>query len=117
VGLRSGVELAEVSGKTAIFTDGSTLEDVDLILFATGYHQMWDYVQPLLGGAASHIDKVYGRRPSDGEYANTWGPSQQRGLWFAAGFVGMARFWSKFPTLWIKADQEGLIPEDWTPSS
>jgi hypothetical protein len=24
----------------------------------------------------------------------------------------MARFWSKFPTLWIKADQEGLIPKD-----
>lgn len=117
VKLKSGVELAEVSGKTAIFTDGSTLEDVDLILFATGYHQMWDYVKPLLGGAADHIDKVYGRRPSDGEYANTWGPSQQRGLWFAAGFVGMARFWSKFPTLWIKADHEGLIPDDWTPSS
>ncbi len=109
VKLKSGVELAEVRGNTAVFTDGDTLEGVDLILFATGYHQLWDYVKPLLGGAAAKIDKVYGRAP-DGEYANTWRPTSQPGLWFATGFVGMARFHSKFPTLAIKAMEEGLTP-------
>jgi putative flavoprotein involved in K+ transport len=109
VKLKSGVELAEVRGNTAIFTDASTVEGVDLILFATGYHQLWDYVKPLLGGAAANIDKVYGRAP-DGEYANTWRPTSQPGLWFATGFVGMARFHSKFTTLAIKAMEEGLTP-------
>ena len=107
--LKSGVELVEVQGSTLIFTDGSKMEDVDLILFATGYHQFWDYLKPLLGGAAAKIDKVYGRA-ADGEYANTWRPTSQPGLWFVTGFVGMARFHSKFPTLAIKAMEEGLTP-------
>jgi hypothetical protein len=109
VKLKSGVELAEVQGSTAIFTDGSTLEDVDLILFATGYHQLWDYIKPTLGKAAEKIDKVYGRAP-DGEYANAWRPTAQPGLWFVTGFVGMARFHSKFMTLAIKAMEEGITP-------
>lgn len=106
--LKSGVELAEVKGNTVVFTDGSELE-VDVILFATGYEQLWEYFRPKLGAAAEKIDKVYGRAP-DGEYANTWRPSQQPGLWFGAGFVGMARFHSKFMTLAIKAMEEGLTP-------
>lgn len=111
VKLKSGVELAEVQGSTAIFTDGSTLDDVDLILFATGYHQLWDHIKPALGGAADKIDKVYGRA-EDGEYANCWRPTAQPGLWFVTGFLGMARFHSKFMTLAIKAMEEGITPVD-----
>jgi len=109
VHLKSGVELAEVQGSTAIFTDGSTLDDVDLILFATGYLQLWDHIKPTLGKAAEKIDKVYGRAP-DGEYANAWRPTAQPGLWFVTGFVGMARFHSKFMTLAIKAMEEDITP-------
>lgn len=109
VNLKSGVELAEVEGNTAIFTDGSRLEDVDLILFATGYHQLWDHIRPTLGKAAEKIGKVYGRA-ADGEYANAWRPTAQPGLWFVTGFLGMARFHSKFMTLLIKAMEEGIAP-------
>jgi hypothetical protein len=109
VQLKSGVELAEVHGSTAIFSDGSRMEDVDLILFATGYHQLWDHIKPTLGKAAEKIDKVYGRA-ADGEYANAWRPTSQPGLWFVTGFVGMARFHSKFMTLLIKAMEEGIAP-------
>jgi cation diffusion facilitator CzcD-associated flavoprotein CzcO len=111
VKLKSGVELAEVDGSTAIFTDGSKLEDVDLMLFATGYHQLWDHIKPTLGGAADKIDKVYGRA-DDGEYASCWRPTAQPGLWFVTGFLGMARFHSKFMTLAIKAMEEGITPID-----
>ncbi len=108
--LKTGVELAEVRGKTAIFSDGSELE-VDVILFATGYHQLWDYMKPALGEAAAKIDKVYGRA-EDGEYANVWRRSAQPGLWFGTGFVGMCRFHSKFMCLLIKAIEEGIAPVD-----
>jgi hypothetical protein len=110
VKLKSGVELAEVKDHSVVFTDGSEV-DADLILFATGYEQLWDHIRPTLGGAAGDITKVYGRA-EDGEYANVWRRSAQPGLWFGTGFVGMARFHSKFMTLLIKAIEEGIAPVD-----
>jgi cation diffusion facilitator CzcD-associated flavoprotein CzcO len=110
VKLKSGVELAEVKEQSVVFTDGSEI-DADLILFATGYEQLWDHIRPALGPAAEKIAKVYGRA-EDGEYANVWRPSAQPGLWFGTGFVGMARFHSKFMTLLIKAIEEGIAPVD-----
>lgn len=107
--LKSGVELSEVRGNTAIFSDGTKLENLDLIVFATGFHQLWEHIKPALGKAAEKIDKVYGRA-DDGEYANCWRPTPQPGLWFVTGFVGMARFHSKFIALAIKAMEEGLTP-------
>lgn len=110
VKLKSGVELTELRDHTAIFSDGSEIE-VDLVLFATGYEQLWDHIRSSLGGAAEAVAKVYGRA-EDGEYANAWRRSAQPGLWFVTGFVGMARFHSKFMTLLIKAIEEGIAPVD-----
>jgi cation diffusion facilitator CzcD-associated flavoprotein CzcO len=109
--LKQGVEVAAIDGSTVVFTDGSEMRDVDLILFATGYHQFWGHIKPTLGHVASKIDKAYGRA-ADGEYANTWRRSAQPGLWFATGFIRMTRFYSAFTALLIKAIEEGLEPID-----
>jgi len=111
VHLKHGVEVAEIRGSTVIFTDGSEMPDVDLILFATGYHQFWGHIKPTLGPAAAKVDKAYGRA-ADGEYANTWRRSAQPGLWFATGFIRMARFYSQFTALLIKAIEQGIEPVD-----
>jgi putative flavoprotein involved in K+ transport len=111
VHLKQGVELAEVKdGNTVVFSDGSELE-VDLIVFATGYEQFWNHIRPALGTAAARIDKAYGRA-ADNEYANTWRRSAQPGLWFGTGFIRMARFYTTFMALLIKAIEEGLEPMD-----
>jgi cation diffusion facilitator CzcD-associated flavoprotein CzcO len=110
VHLKQGVEVAEVNGSTVTFTDGSQL-DVDLIVFATGYHQFWGHIKPALGPVADKIDKAYGRA-ADGEYANTWRRSAQPGLWFGTGFIRMARFYSRFMALLIKAIETGIEPVD-----
>lgn len=111
VHLEQGVEVAEIRGGTVVFTDGTEMEDVDLILFATGYHQFWGHIKPTLGAAAAKVDKAYGRA-ADGEYADTWRRSAQPGLWFATGFIRMARFYSQFTALLIKAIEEGIEPVD-----
>jgi hypothetical protein len=111
VGLKQGVEVSEiVDGDTVVFSDGTTMR-VDLIVFATGYHQFWGHMAPLLGSAAAKIDKAYGRA-ADGEYANTWRRSAQPGLWFATGFIRIARFYSSFTAMLIKAIEEGIEPID-----
>jgi cation diffusion facilitator CzcD-associated flavoprotein CzcO len=111
VHLKQGVELAEVrNGNTVVFSDGSELE-VDLIVFATGYEQFWNHIRPSLGTAAARIDKAYGRA-ADNEYANTWRRSAQPGLWFGTGFIRMARFYTTFMAVLIKAIEEGIEPVD-----
>lgn len=112
VRLKQGVEVAEIKdGTTVVFTDGSEMHDVELIVFATGYHQFWGHLKPVLGSAAAKIDKAYGRA-ADGEYANTWRRSAQPGLWFGTGFIRMARFYTRFTALLIKAIEEGIEPMD-----
>ncbi|NUU21390.1 MAG: NAD(P)/FAD-dependent oxidoreductase [Streptomycetaceae bacterium] len=109
--LKQGVELAEIKdGTTVVFSDGSELA-ADLIVFATGYEQLWNHIRPTLGAAAARIDKAYGRA-ADGEYANTWRRSAQPGLWFGTGFIRMARFYTRFTALLIKAIEEGIEPVD-----
>jgi hypothetical protein len=111
VHLKQGVEVAEVNGNTVTFTDGSRLERVELILFATGYRQFWGHMKPALGMVGESFDKVYGRA-ADGEYANTWRRSAQPGLWFGTGFIRMARFYTRFMALLIKAIEMGIEPID-----
>jgi len=108
--LKQGVEISEVDGDTVRFDDGSEL-DVDLLVFATGYEQLWNHIRPTLGAAAARIDKAYGRA-ADGEYANTWRRSAQPGLWFGTGFIRMTRFYTTFMALLIKAIEEGIEPVD-----
>ncbi|WP_092557462.1 flavin-containing monooxygenase [Herbiconiux ginsengi] len=110
VHLKHGVELSEIRGNSVLFSDGTELE-VDVIVFATGYHQFWGHMGPTLGSVASKIESAYSRA-DDGEYANTWRRSAQPGLWFGAGFIRMARFYSQFSALMIKAIEEGLEPID-----
>lgn len=110
--LKQGVEVTEIKdGTTLVFSDGSEIADVELLVFATGYHQFWGHIKPQLGHIADKIDKAYGRA-ADGEYANTWRRSDQPGLWFATGFIRMARFYTPFTALLIKAIEEGLQPLD-----
>lgn len=111
VHFKHGCEVAEVRGSTVVFDDGDEMPDVDLIIFATGYHQFWGHIKPALGNVAAKIDKAYGRA-ADGEYANTWRRSAQPGLWFATGFIRMARFYTQFTSLLIKAIEEGIEPID-----
>ncbi|HEY6791212.1 MAG TPA: NAD(P)/FAD-dependent oxidoreductase [Trebonia sp.] len=111
VKLKQGVEVTQVAAGTVTFTDGSALTDVDLIIFATGYHQFWGHIKPALGNVGELFDKVYGRA-ADGEYANTWRRSAQPGIWFGTGFIRMARFYTRFMALLIKAIEEGIEPYD-----
>lgn len=109
--LKQGVEIVELRENTAVFSDGTEIADLDLIVFATGYSFFWEHIKPSLGSAAARIDKA-DQRADDGEPANTWRRSAQPGLWFGSGFIRMARYYTKFSALLIKAIEEGIEPID-----
>jgi cation diffusion facilitator CzcD-associated flavoprotein CzcO len=104
------------SGVARFEADGIVLEDetylpADLVVFATGYRGVLESAGALLGPAAADIPKVYGLDP-DGEFANVWRYSGHDNLWFLAGSLPQARYYSKFVALQIKALEQSIVTND-----
>ncbi len=114
--LRTRVEIARIEPHAVVLTDGSELP-ADLIVFATGYGNMVQWVARLISQeVADRVGKVWGLGsdtqydpgPWEGELRNMWKPTQQPGLWFHGGNLAGSRNYSKYLALQLKARFEGL---------
>jgi putative flavoprotein involved in K+ transport len=92
------------------FDDGSTLE-ADIIVLATGYQSRKTEVVDAFGDEVADRVGEIARLDSEGEWANVWSQSGQRGLWFNGGGINQMRPGSERLALLIKADLDGLIPD------
>lgn len=93
-----------------LLTKDGRVEKAELVVTATGYQNQQDVVRELLGDViADNIGQIWGIAP-DGELANMFRPTEQKGLWFSGGGLAQARIYSKYIALGIKADEAGLIP-------
>tara|TARA_Y100000994_G_scaffold177026_1_gene146116 strand:+ start:140 stop:1912 length:1773 start_codon:yes stop_codon:yes gene_type:complete len=89
--------------------DGSDIH-FDAIILATGYYTQKELVKRLLGEeVADCVGEIWGIG-ADGEMANMWKKTPQKGLWFMAGSLAQCRIYSKYLALQIKAMEENLIP-------
>jgi putative flavoprotein involved in K+ transport len=116
IGLRSGVEVAEIRPRSVVLGDGAELP-ADLIVYATGYGPMNDWAAQLISPeVADRVGKVWGLGsdtkfdpgPWEGELRNMWKPTAQPGLWFHGGNLAQSRFYSQFLALQLKARLEGI---------
>jgi len=116
-------EVKVVHGEIAEITeDGIRMEDgtfvpADVIVYATGYRPMNEFVGNLI---SPEVEEKVGRcwglgsdtegdpGPWEGELRNMWKPTAQEGLWFQGGNLMQSRFHSLHLALQIKARQEGL---------
>lgn len=89
----------------------------DLIVYATGYRPMGDFVGRLISpqvqakvGACWGLgsDTPGDPGPWEGELRNMWKPTRQANLWFQGGNLMQSRFHSLHLALQIKARMEGL---------
>ena len=81
----------------------------DAVILATGYYTQKELVKRLLGNqVAECIGEVWGVG-EDGEMANMWKKTSQKGLWFMAGSLAQCRIYSKYLALQIKAIEEKLV--------
>ncbi|MBT6306569.1 MAG: NAD(P)/FAD-dependent oxidoreductase [Rhodospirillaceae bacterium] len=81
----------------------------DAVILATGYYTQKELVKRLLGNqVAENIGEVWGVG-EDGEMANMWKKTSQKGLWFMAGSLAQCRIYSKYLALQIKAIEEKLV--------
>lgn len=94
---------------SAVLDDGNSLP-ADLIVLSTGYLEPREDLRAILGNEiAERIGSVF-RLDEQGEHANTWRPTPQRGLWIMGGGLGQARNYSRYLALQLAAAVQGLHP-------
>lgn len=122
--VRSGVSIERVVEDGLILSDGSHVQG-DRIIYATGFGDMKQWVARLINPeVAERIGKTWGYGsgfpgddgPWEGEMKNLWKPTAEPGLWFMAGNLAMARSYSQYLGLQLKARYEGLPVEPYTPA-
>jgi len=93
---------------TGILMKNGNVEKIDLLVLATGYYSQTELVSRLLGDkVAKKVGKIWGIG-EDGEMANMWKATPQKGLWFMAGSLAQCRIYSKYLALQIKIIEEEL---------
>lgn len=108
VGLLQFEDIERFVGDGALMKDGR-VEKADLLVTATGYQNQQEVVRHLLGEEiANKVGQVWGI-DADGELANMFKPTAQKGLWFIGGGLAHVRIYSHYMALQIKARELGLI--------
>jgi cation diffusion facilitator CzcD-associated flavoprotein CzcO len=108
IGLLQYDDIERFVPEGALMKDGS-VEKADLIVAATGYETQQQLVRRLLGDEiADKVGPVWGL-DRNGELANMFRPTAQKGLWFIGGGFGHSRIYSQYLGLQIKAREVGLV--------
>jgi putative flavoprotein involved in K+ transport len=108
VGLLQFEDIERFIEDGALMKDGR-VEKADLLVTATGYQNQQEVVRQLLGDAiASRVGQIWGI-DADGELANMFKPTAQKGLWFIGGGLAHVRIYSHYMALQIKARELGLV--------
>ncbi|KAF7353744.1 Flavin-containing monooxygenase YUCCA9 [Mycena venus] len=94
VKVKQGAEIARFKNRSAVFTDGSSL-DADTVVYATSYENITDTMRPVFGDEAiDRVGPVWGL-DEEGELRGCYRPTGHPGLWFAAGEFAVSRPFSK----------------------
>ena len=115
VKLKQG-QVAKFTGNGAVLDDGTEL-DADIVIYATGYGSMNNWLADLISPqAADQVGKCWGfgsgttkdPGPWEGELRNMWKPTNVENLWIHGGNLHQSRHYSLFLALQLKARMEEL---------
>jgi Pyridine nucleotide-disulphide oxidoreductase/Flavin-binding monooxygenase-like len=105
----TNLSISSINKNTVVFSDGEKLEDVDEIIFATGYENGRARTRKVFGDeVADSIESIWGF-DGTGEIRGVWRRSGQDGFWVAAGAFWVSRYYSTLLALQIKAVEMGLV--------
>ena len=101
----------------AVVLDDGTELPADLVVHATGYGSMNEWLADLISPeVADRVGKCWGYGsdttrdpgPWEGELRNMWKPTNVENLWIHGGNLHQSRHYSKYLALQLKARMEGL---------
>lgn len=117
IGIRSGVNIAKLTNSHVVLDSGESIA-ADMIVYATGYGNMVDWVGKLIDmETADRIGPCWGYGsdtkgdpgPWLGELRNMWMPTAQDGLWFMGGNLAQVRYFSRLLALQLQARYLRLV--------
>jgi putative flavoprotein involved in K+ transport len=100
-------EIERITPTGIRFADGSEIE-ADIIVLATGYHDLRHTTRTLLGDEVADRVRPVGGLDEEGELGCLWRESGFPNYWLMAGSFQYVRMYSKFLALRIKAIEEGV---------
>lgn len=107
-------EIAELTETGVVYSDG-TVEEADIVAFATGWLNMREAARPICGDAVTdRISLVWGL-DDEGELRSTFRQSGHPNLWFFAGAFMQCRPHSKHTALQILGVELGLVDQPAAP--
>lgn len=90
------------------FEDGTVIDDVDIVVLATGYSNMKETAQKVFGDkVADKLKPIWGL-DEEGELKAIWRDSGHENFYYMGGNLALARFFSKRLALKIIAKEEGF---------
>ncbi|GAA1845468.1 NAD(P)/FAD-dependent oxidoreductase [Pseudonocardia ailaonensis] len=111
IALRHARDLDRFDAAGLRFADGSTVE-ADVVVLATGYDNLQEGVRRLLGDeVAERVGPIWGF-DDHGAMRNMWMRTPQPGFWVMGGSLIDARLHSTFLAVQIKAELDGLFPDE-----
>jgi cation diffusion facilitator CzcD-associated flavoprotein CzcO len=114
--VQGGIKVVQAEHIERFTEDGARLDDgtvlkADLVVLATGYQNRLVDIRERFGdGVADRVGPV-AVTDGEGEWANVYRPTGQRGLWFSGGGIAYVRRGGAVLALLIKAELTGLIPD------
>lgn len=107
IAVHQGAGVQRVTPGGLLLSDGAELE-ADVIVLATGYANMRETARRLFGDAvADRCNPVWGL-DEEGELKTIWRPSGHPQFWFMGGSLQLARVYSRYLALQIRAELSGL---------
>jgi cation diffusion facilitator CzcD-associated flavoprotein CzcO len=105
IGVKNGT-VKQINERSVELNDGSVIDDVDVIVKATGYSNMKDTARHVFGDeVADKLNPVWGL-DDEGEFNAIWRPSGHENFWFMGGNLAMCRYYSKRLALQIIAAEK-----------
>lgn len=109
IALKQGVEVERFTEDGVIFSDGSIIDNLSIVVLATGYSNMRDTARAIFGNSvADKLNPVWGL-DEEGETKTMWRDSGHPNFWYMGGNLALSRYYSKRLALKIIAQERGMI--------
>jgi putative flavoprotein involved in K+ transport len=118
-------QVERLTEDAVVIEDGTALP-ADLVVYATGYGPMGDWIAELISPeVAAEVGPVWGLGsgterdpgPWEGELRGVWKPTAQPGLWIHAGNLALVRHYSLYLALQLKARATGIPTPVYAPGA
>lgn len=106
--MKQGVSIDYFTENGVVFTDGSSVDNLAIVVLATGYSNMKDTALKIFGEkVASKLNPIWGL-DEEGEFKTIWRDSGHPNFYYMGGNLALSRFFSKKLALKIIAKERGI---------